>query len=244
MLSRASSCLCRQVCRSSRTQVTTNLVSHEQESIAESGVLARGHVPLFALFGDFFLFEGRVWRHPAFRHAVGEFLFARFCFASSFWGVPICRVSERTKADTKEGREDTPTEAKSSPTAPSQSTVQVLSIYVSTPGAALPGLTATTVTGIEIHDPRDGPRFRRMGSSSRCKTATGCWDWTFWCRVSPSLTSPSKGSCFRNGISCGLKKSAQPPSCNEITALPRGSVSVGLGLVVSNSVTSFTAFRV
>ena len=35
------------------------------------------------------------------------------------------------------------------------------------------------------HDPRDSPRFRRIGSTSRCQTANCRWDWNCWCHVSP-----------------------------------------------------------
>ena len=35
------------------------------------------------------------------------------------------------------------------------------------------------------HGPHDGPRFRRMGSTSRYQTVKSRWDWTFCCHVLP-----------------------------------------------------------
>ena len=37
------------------------------------------------------------------------------------------------------------------------------------------------------HDPRDNPRFRRMGSTSRCQTANCRWDWNFLVSRFPRL---------------------------------------------------------
>ena len=62
------------------------------------------------------------------------------------------------------------------------------------PRPPFPGLPATNRVGWG-HDPRDSPRFRWIGSTSRCQTANCGWDWDLLVsRFPDSLNFSTRGA--------------------------------------------------